>query len=200
MIRGLLHRLVSHPTVYDAVQIMVGAAALRKRIAKLAKTLPKPSVVLDVGGGTGSIRALFDPTTQYICLDIDPEKIRGFRAKEPDGLALLADATHCPLADQSVDLIACTAVSHHLDDAQLARLFAHCRRILKPGGHLLFVDAVWAPYRLPGRLIWHFDRGSNPRTPATICTAIQKELTVKRWEELALLHRYVLVTATPAGN
>lgn len=197
MIRGLLHRIVSHPAVYDAVQIMVGAAALRKRIARMAASLPRPAVVLDVGGGTGSIRALFDPATKYICLDIDPEKLRGFRSKEPNGLALLADATHCPLADRSVDLIACTAVSHHLDDEQLARLISHSRRILKPGGHLLFVDAVWAPYRLPGRLIWHFDRGSHPRTPQVLRSAIEKELVIGRWEELAILHRYVLVTASP---
>lgn len=197
MIRNLLHRIVSHPSVYDAVQIMVGAAALRKRIAKLAATLPRPSVVLDVGGGTGSIRAMFEPTTKYICLDIDPEKLRGFKAKEPGGLALLADATHCPLADRSVDLIACTAVSHHLEDEQLARLFAHCRRILKPGGHLLFVDAVWAPRRLPGRLIWHFDRGSHPRAPQTLRAMIENQLRIKRWEELAILHRYVLVAASP---
>ncbi len=197
MLRQSLHKIVSHPAVYDAVQILVGAAALRKRVAKMAKALPKPGAVLDVGGGTGSIREMFGAETRYICLDIDPEKLRGFRTKEPNGLALLADATYCPLADQSIDLITCTAVSHHLDDAQLARLFSECRRILKPGGHLLFVDAVWAPMRLPGRLIWRYDRGSFPRNEKTLLAGIESELRIAKHETLAILHRYLLVAATP---
>jgi SAM-dependent methyltransferase len=196
--RALLHNIVSHPAVYDLVQTLVGAKALRRRLGELAAGLPTPNRVVDIGGGTGELQRLWPVGTTYICLDIDMEKLRGFRSKSPQGAAVRGDATRAPLADGSVDLVICTAVSHHLDDAQWPLFLAETRRILRPGGHLLFMDAVWSPRRLPGRVLWHYDRGSHPRTIEFLRHSIAEHLSLVHFEEKAILHRYIFCVARRA--
>lgn len=196
MLRAILHKMVSLPAVYDLVQTLVGTRRLRRRLGTLASRLDLPRRVVDIGGGTGDLQSLWPAdSTAYICLDIDSEKLRGFRSKFPTGLAVQGDATCAPLANASIDLVVCTAVSHHLDDRQFPQFVRETRRILRPGGHLLFMDAVWSPKRIPGRIIWHYDRGSHPRTPHIIHETLAGELAIAHWEEMAIFHRYVLCIA-----
>lgn len=50
-----------------------------------------------------------------------------------------ADAENCRLPNDSVDLIICSGMLHHLD---LSYAFPELRRILKPGGKILCVEAL----------------------------------------------------------
>jgi ubiquinone/menaquinone biosynthesis C-methylase UbiE len=194
MLARLLHSVVARPAVYDAVQWLAGARAVKKRVASFVPNLSPGSTVVDIGGGTGAFRSLWQADCRYLCLDLDPLKLQGFRAKFPDP-AVQADATRLPLKDASVDAATCTLVSHHLDDARLPHLFDEVARILRPGGVFVFADAQWRSARPISRLMWRYDRGAHPRSGESLRAMISKRLTIERAEDFAVWHRYIACTA-----
>lgn len=200
MLRRVLHRLVAQPQVYDAVQRLAGADQIARRLAARLPRRDQQTRVLDLGGGTGISRPLWPGDCPYICLDLDMQKLQGFRQKYPADAALLADATRLPLRDGCLDTILCKQVSHHLSDAAWTALVDESARVLKPGGTLIFVDAIWAPRRIAGRVLWSLDRGANPRLPRALHTAIRRRFQIRHWERFAIYHAYVLCIATKAGG
>ena len=164
MLTKILHSFVANPWVYEQVRRLAGSRHIDRRLATHIAPLRAASLVLDVGEGTGVLRALWLPTCTYVCLDIDRLKLQSFLKKCPGGNALLCDASQAPLRNGSVDVVLRTLVSHHVPDEMLARLIRESVRLLKDGGVFIFLDAVWDPTRLLGRLLWRFDRGAYPRT------------------------------------
>jgi ubiquinone/menaquinone biosynthesis C-methylase UbiE len=201
MLTEILHRIASQPRVYDAIQALAGSGQVNRRLAVRLAELPRPARVLDVGGGTGLSSELWPAGVTYVCLDIDPVKLRGFRRKHPRGIALAADATRLPLASRSFDLVVCKAVFHHLSDPLLPMVLRESARVLRPGAHLVFVDPLWAPARRRGRLLWRYDRGSFPRSEANLRQAVSAQFAITRWDAFAIHHQYVLGvgSTTPPG-
>jgi SAM-dependent methyltransferase len=198
MLTGLLHRVVARPWVYDLAQTLAGAKAVRRRLAYRIQPLRAAPLVLDIGGGTGAVGDLWDcRRTRYVCLDIDPLKLAGFVARNPSGLAVQADAARIPLADACVDVVLCTNVTHHLTDPLLDRMIAEAARVLKPAGKFVLSDALWVPSRRAGRIIWHYDRGSFPRTAAALQTAVSTHLGIESWEQFSIWHEYFISIAGP---
>ena len=197
MLTELLHRAAANPFVYDTIQVLAGAAPLDRRLAaNLGDLAPRPTI-LDVGGGTGIPPSLWPAGTTYLCLDLDPLKLAGFRHKKRPGIALRADATRLPIRARSVDLVVCKNVGHHLSDSQLPVLFRESARVLKRGGQMLFIDAILAPERWRSRLLWRYDRGSHPRTAETLRDTMASEFDLAHWEDFAIHFRYVLGVGTP---
>ncbi|MGN7980330.1 class I SAM-dependent methyltransferase [Burkholderia sp. 22313] len=113
----------------------------------IAAPLPKAPVILDAGCGQGkSFRLLSDA--------FSPDRIIGIDCHD-DSLVHASDAAqHCatpvelhhadctriPLADSSVDIVFCHQTFHHLVDQE--RALADFRRVLKPGGLLLFAEST----------------------------------------------------------
>jgi ubiquinone/menaquinone biosynthesis C-methylase UbiE len=199
MITRLLHRVVAQPKVYDLAQILAGAKAVRRRlaaqVAAAQQGLAAP-FVLDIGGGTGAVGEWLSPDARYCCLDIDPQKLVGFLSRYPRGVGIQGDASRIPLADAAVDLALCNSVTHHLTDPQLAGMVAEAARVLKPNGRLILTDAIWKPTRWPGRLLWHYDRGSFPRPPEILRDVISRHLRVDHWQHFRVWHEYVISVAT----
>jgi ubiquinone/menaquinone biosynthesis C-methylase UbiE len=191
----LLHRIVAISWVYDLVQFATGQTYTHHRIAKHLKTLAKDQHVLDIGAGTGLYRGLWSSDYKYVCCDIDMDKLSGFTRKFDDP-ALQGDGTRLPFKSASLDIVVCIAVAHHLDDAQFDQLLSESARVLKTGGILLFLEPVFAEKRLPGRLLWMLDRGSNPRTPETLETMLRQHFTIRHVEHYAVYHRYLFATFT----
>jgi SAM-dependent methyltransferase len=192
MITRILHCIVAHPRVYDALQILVGSRYMHRHLGAQVAPLRGAGCVLDIGGGTGIHRDLWPETARYVCLDTDPVKLRGFLGAHPRDHALLGDATRAPLASGCVDAAICAAVSHHLPDDALPSLFAESARCLKAGGSLVFLDAVWERSRWPGRLLWRYDRGAYPRTKEKLRALIEERYEVVHWQEINIIHKYVL--------
>ncbi len=197
MITALLHTAMANPRVYDAVQRAVGANALRQRIREVLPRMPDGAVVVDIGGGTGAMREVVPPESRYVCLDCDPLKVAGFRAKFADA-AVLADAAMLPFAAGALDAVSCALVSHHLEEPVLTGLIESAARVLKPDGVFVFVDAVWEPRRLAARVMWRYDRGSHPRPAERLRELIAARMRIVRWETFAVWHRYVICLASPA--
>jgi ubiquinone/menaquinone biosynthesis C-methylase UbiE len=200
MFRELLHRVVSRPLGYDLAQRLAGAKKVRRRLAAQIEPLRAASMVLDIGGGTGSVGQMWNSSTKYICLDIDPVKLQGFAAKNPAGIALLADAAQVPIADESIDVVLCTNVTHHLPDGVLERMIGESARVLKRGGSFVLSDAIWAPGRRTGRLIWRYDRGTFPRTADVLRETISRRLAVRCWDQFAIWHEYIICVAQRAAE
>jgi len=190
MLTGLMHRIAANAWVYDQIQRLAGNQLV---LGKLGCELSRldPRVVVDVGGGTGAIWNSLKPSCRYICIDLEMPKLRGFRSKLPEGLAIVGDATLMPIDRGCADVVLCKSVTHHLTDSQLEQSLSESQRVLRPGGHFLLFDAVWSPKRLAGRILWKLDRGSYPRTAEQLREKLESRFRVVQWEKFAIYHEYV---------
>lgn len=201
-VRFGLSRLIEHPKVYDIGQTLAGVHQVNRQLDDLMKAIPRVQsrIVLDAGGGTAISRGFTTSEDFYVCADNDPVKLTGARRKEGSGLRLLqTDATNSGLRGDSVDLVLCKAVSHHIPDESLGELFEDSRRILKPSGWFVFLDPVWVPGRLPSRLLWSIDRGSWPRTPERLLGVAEQSFEVVRSVSFRVIHEYLALIAHPLG-
>jgi ubiquinone/menaquinone biosynthesis C-methylase UbiE len=108
--------------------------------ALLKKTVSRNSIV-DVGAGLGRLVPCYAHLFRQVTL-VDPSSIQLKRTETeigqtyPNVSFLQGTAEHLPLADESVDAIVCVRVSHHIPD--IAVPVAEYRRVLAPGGYLIF--------------------------------------------------------------
>jgi ubiquinone/menaquinone biosynthesis C-methylase UbiE len=195
MLLRFLHKLAAHPWVYDRIQLLAGAGEVYHKLQSHLPRLNGTLCVLDVGGGTGTLKKLWPKDSTYICLDIDPAKLRGFREKEPLGLAVLADALRMPFADRSIDVLVCMFVAHHLDEKMFGFGIREFRRVLKPCGTLLFLDPLRVPDRALSRVLWAFDRGECPRTADCLRGYLETDFRLTHWETFTIYHQYILGVA-----
>jgi SAM-dependent methyltransferase len=179
--------VASIPLVYDAVQRLPGAAETARRLRRVLGEAR--GVVLDAGGGTGTLEAALPPSATYLWLDPDPTKLRGFRARSSSP-AILGDASNLPLQDASVDWAVSVAVSHHLDDETLGRTLDELRRVVRE--RVVFFDAVASP-RPTSRLLWRYDRGRHPRPSENLKRELGSRFRLETVEEFTALHHYLLV-------
>jgi ubiquinone/menaquinone biosynthesis C-methylase UbiE len=192
MLKALLHRIFSVPLIYDLLQTLVGARYIRSRLQKSLTGIVDGAIIVDVGGGTGLNRSLFGENIRYICLDNDPVKLQGVLQKMVDGHPLLGDAGNIAIQTNSVDMVICTSVTHHLPDELLSEFFREAMRILKPTGKFVVLDAVWSPKRWASRILWRYDRGSFPRPLETLRQELSRHGKLTHWDEFAVFHRYVI--------
>jgi SAM-dependent methyltransferase len=202
MLKRVLHMIAANPLVYDLAAAVLGGrvsdARLRAQAASLIRdrSLAAP-VVLDVGGGTGRLAAIWPPTTRYVCLDPDQAKLRRLGERRRGGLAVVASGDRLPFGDASADAILMVAVSHHLDDELFARALREARRVLRPHGRFIYFDAVWNPRHLVGRLIWRYDRGAFPRPLADLNQRLLLQFTLHERERYVGVHDYCVWVGAP---
>lgn len=130
---------------YDAAAVLQREVADRT-LERLAIMRVTPATILDVGAGTGYCsRALAEryPKSRVMLLDVAPGMLR--QARTASGLwnrlrqrfvYVAGDAEALPLADASVDFIFSNLTLQWCVD--LDRTFAEFRRVLAPGGLLMF--------------------------------------------------------------
>jgi SAM-dependent methyltransferase len=141
---------------------------------------------------------MFDSGQLYLCLDIDLAQVRFAKNRGAD--ALVGDAARMPISSGAIDLVVMRAVSHHLTDQAFAMMIDESCRVLKPGGRLLFLDAIWARSWVPGRLLWRIDQGTHPRTEDQMAKVLESHFELERRMTYAVHHRYFLALARPKSN
>ena len=115
--------------------------ALYKRLCEYAPRLV--GTVLDFGCGTGPYRGLLTSATEYVGLEYDSPDNR--RRKRAD---LFYDGWTIPLEDGSMGNVLSTQTIEHVPNPE--RITAEWRRILRPGGKLLFtVPFMWPEHEMP---------------------------------------------------
>lgn len=128
---------------YDHVAVLQREIADRL-LERLDYIRIEPQRILDIGSGTGYVsEALLKRYRRAEVLALDFAHAMLLRARRRGSWwrrprCLCADAEALPLADDSVDLILSSATFQWCNDIE--RTFAECRRVLRPGGLLLFTS------------------------------------------------------------
>jgi ubiquinone/menaquinone biosynthesis C-methylase UbiE len=135
-------------------------AAYRKRVVPEAT-----GRVLEVGIGSGLNLPLYSPDVhQVIGLDPSPKLLKMAGRKERRGLLvdfIEGSAEEVPLEKASFDTVVTTWTLCTIPDAD--RALREMRRVLKPGGRLLFVEHGRAP---DPKVVWWQDRLYRRRLPS----------------------------------
>lgn len=122
------------------------------RLVRRALGVRRGDVVLDYGCGIGRIAAGFGPCGRYLAVDSAPEALRWFhhrRARPGARLALTRDNL-LPIEDDAVDAAFAYEVLVHMEREDIVDVLAEIRRVLRPGGRLLFT----MPHLGPNLAYW----------------------------------------------
>jgi len=172
-----------------------GFLALRESIIEAAELTPQDHL-LDVGAGTGLLALAAAPSVAHVsALDVSPAMCAHLQAKlerlgVTNASVMVDNATHLPLADSSVDVVVSNYCFHHLRDADKDRALAEIRRVLRPGGRLVFGDMMFRLGVSESRdravialLVWRIAR----RGPAGLLRLLKNaaRILTGRWEHPA---------------
>jgi len=137
--------------IYDGMMRGSEEACLGQWRAELLRELS--GSVLEVGAGTGATLALYPKAvTRIVMCEPDPHMRRKLEAKRPAHVEI-SDAAieNLPFEKESFDAVVSSLVLCSVRDPQAA--LAQLRRVLKPGGRLVFLEHVAADGK-PNRLKW----------------------------------------------
>ena len=101
--------------------------------------------MLEIGGGTGANLPYYRPEVESLTItEPEPPMLRRLerRAREqaPQATVLRAPAEDLPFEDATFDTVVSTLVLCGVDDQP--RALRELRRVLRPGGQLLFIEHV----------------------------------------------------------
>jgi ubiquinone/menaquinone biosynthesis C-methylase UbiE len=150
--------------------------------------------VLEIGGGTGANLPHYDGKVESLVVtEPEPAMLRRLqqKAREQAPLAkvLQAPAEDLPFEDGSFDTVVSTLVLCGVDDQ--ARSLREIRRVLRPGGQLLFLEHVRSDdpglARFQDRINWlnRFMVGCDCNRP-TLATIEAAGFTVSRLEQTSI--------------
>jgi SAM-dependent methyltransferase len=101
------------------------------------------ATVLDLGCGAGGVMELFSHQVA-LSAGIDPHLPSLLQSRAANLKRVNGNATLLPFAPCTFDLVVCSWVLEHV--AEPARMFSETRRVLKAGGHFVFLTPNAANY------------------------------------------------------
>lgn len=162
----------------------------------------KPASIVDLGCGQGICSQVVDAEIAYQGIDASTTLIKRARQRyaAPSRTFTVGDVYRTPLEDSSVDATMSVWVWSHLED--LSRASQEMRRILKPGGSFLIINAnpdtyeerkgFYSSYEIEGNLlVGTFDLGGGRKlTDGTLYLHSREDMAS------ALAHAHLLVDGT----
>lgn len=108
----------------------------------LASSIPRGSVVLDVGCGNGIpiTRALLSEGHRVVGLDSSSAMLAHFKRNCPEAFAVRGIVESCPFGDGVFDAAVAWGVMFHLNPEDAIRAIANVSRTLKRGAPFLFTS------------------------------------------------------------
>jgi SAM-dependent methyltransferase len=134
--------------LYDpAMALTMRERSFRPALIAAVLADPQPSVVLDVGCGTGTLTAQLaeaDPTLHVLGIDGD-EAVLALAAQKASRFAgrvrfRTGLAGSLPVGDASADVVIASLLLHHLSPAAKLEALSEARRVLIPSGRLAITD------------------------------------------------------------
>jgi ubiquinone/menaquinone biosynthesis C-methylase UbiE len=138
-------------TIYDGMMRGSEEACLGAWRAELLRELS--GAVLEIGAGTGATLGRYPKAvTRLVMSEPDPHMRRKLQARLSSHVEVSeASIEKLPFEDKSFDAVVCSLVLCSVRDQKTA--LAQIRRVLKPGGRLVFLEHVAADGK-PNRLKW----------------------------------------------
>jgi SAM-dependent methyltransferase len=163
-----LKRALTSPWIYEGFQRLIGAERVRRWLSKNFWVCPPGAKVVDVGCGPGDVLNYLPSDIDYWGIDISPSYIEQARRKYGSRGQFLVGSAADMLAEprlKGADLILCTGLLHHLDDAAADSVFRFAHETLAQGGRLLCYEPCYLRHQTwLSRWIMRRDRGQNIRT------------------------------------
>ena len=165
-----LKRLLTISWFYDFFQErLLGGSKAREWLATNVWKPRSGEAVVDIGCGPGTILAHLPLDIEYLGIDISENYIRSARKKFPDrgtfflgtvGDLVNQDSSH----SASADLVLCNGLLHHLTDREALEVLELAKRIMRPGGRLVCLEAAFLARQTGlSRWIVNSDRGRHVR-------------------------------------
>ena len=172
----------------------------------LAKAMPLPGRVLEIGTGKGGFLVELAKHAKHITtLDIDAEQQRLAKRHVRQASPccpiqyVIHDAGQLPWASGSFDSVVSVNTFHHLEHP--IRVFKEMLRVLKPGGKLVLCDLSPRGFQIFDR-IHRFEGGTHPRLKHGLA-GFGRQLRRPGWKTRRFkgCNQEILVaTAPPAPN
>ena len=166
--RGGAYRLLEGATPYAVLQSALGAPRVQRALAERFLQ-PQPGMrVLDVGAGTGALRAAL-PECEYTALEPNSAYVKTMRDRFQGSDVTVIEGTTSAMRGikGEFDRIVMMALLHHLDDATATEAFRLAASLLAPGGAVVTMDNCFhAGQARVARILTKMDRGANVRDVA----------------------------------
>ena len=166
--RGL-HRIVTFPAIYEAIQAVLGGPESRRRIAMAVLSGLEGRSVVEIGCGPGTWSAFLTNTAHYLGVDYNARHIesalRHFGTEHTQFYC--GDIADPQVIGQigKVDCVVGIGILHHLDDDIARTMLDNIKSILGFGGEFVGIEPVYHRHQNPiARLLNHLDSGRNIRT------------------------------------
>jgi SAM-dependent methyltransferase len=164
-----LHRIVTIPAFYGAIQRLLGGERGRAEVAALLRTRLSGRSVVEIGCGPGTWVPDLDGVRAYLGIDHNPEHIsvatrRYAKTGTSFVCANLDDDTSFDLV-HGADSVLAVGILHHLDDDVARRALRRAAERLPPGALYVGIEPVRHERQNPvARLLKALDSGRNIRT------------------------------------
>jgi ubiquinone/menaquinone biosynthesis C-methylase UbiE len=139
--------------VYDWALLPLEELGVRRQRHRVGQAAS--GVVLEIGAGTGAMLAHYGgAVSRVVATDVDPHMLERTEKKRADAQVAVevqvVDAQRLPFDDASFDTVVSTLSLCTIPDPDAA--VREARRVLRPGGRLLFLEHVRSPNPFLARL------------------------------------------------
>jgi len=166
-----------------------GQFILQKDTQTLLALLPQvPALLFDIPCGTGVyVDALQAQGYHTIAADASWPMLQITSQLNSNTAKIQGDITQLPLGDNTMDAVVTLRLFSHFQQADIVRSLRELRRIIKPGGRIVFDSFRWTPRRWP--VVRHFVEqsytpGYSPDDTAPMISSAGLRVVDTRWTYL----------------
>jgi len=167
---GGLKKLLAFSRLYEFFTHLLGGKKARRWLAKNVWKLKGGETVIDLGCGVGTVVEYLPLDIDYVGVDISESYIRAARKRFSErGTFFLGNVSDFLNQEDSrikrADMVLCSGLLHHLPDDEVIEVLELSKRIMKPNGRLVCLEAVYLAHQTKlSKWIVSTDRGSYVRS------------------------------------
>ena len=167
---GGLKKLLAFSRLYEFFTHLLGGKKARRWLAKNVWKLKGGETVVDLGCGSGTVLEYMPSDIDYVGVDISESYIRAARKRFSErGRFFLGNVSDFLNQDdlpiRPADMVLSNGLLHHLPDDEVIEVLELTKRILKPNGRLVCLEATYLAHQAKlSKWIVSTDRGRYVRS------------------------------------